>query len=119
MNNEYQYEINEKWDVVLYYTRLANVPPTEPDFNTLRQENPDFTIDQLLDIFSKLKTKYLEDLEEYKSNDVGGTINGFVFFPFDKTFINNVKNFEKNKFFVEWTKSTKKHITETIIKLSK
>ena len=119
MNNNYQYEINEELDIVLYYTRNLKVSPKEPNFNNIRQENPDFTIDQLLDIYSKLKSKYLEELDIFNSTNTGGTITEFIFFPFNKTFIDNVKKFEKNDFFIEWSSNTKKLITETIIKLSK
>lgn len=119
MNNEYQFEVNEKWDVVLYYTRKINVPPIEPIFEDVKKSNPNLTIDEMLDIFSELKLNYQKELSYYENNKIDGTSSSFVFFPCDETFIDNVKNFEKNNFFIEWAKNSKELIKDTIIKLSK
>lgn len=118
MNKEYQFELDESWDVVLYYIRTITTPPVEPKFEDVKQKYAYLNTDELLDVFSELKSHYQKELVEYEKIKVEGTIQKTVFFTYDKYFVNNVKNFEKNSFFVQWTDSSKEHIKETIIKLS-
>lgn len=114
-----QYDVNENWDVVLYYTRHICPPPIEPNFDDIKKSNPNLSINELLDIFSKHKSNYQKELLNYENNKIDGTSSSFVFFPLDYNFISNVKNFEKNSFFIDWNKSSKDIIKETIINLNK
>lgn len=114
-----QYDVNENWDIVLYYTRYICTPPIEPNFDDIKKSNPNLSINELLDIFSEHKSNYQKELLNYENNKIDGTSSSFVFFPLDDTFINNVKNFEKNSFFIDWNKRSKDIINETIINLNK
>lgn len=63
-------------------------------------------------------TEYTEkfDLVLYynRKNVENGIISDFIFVPEDENFLNNVKSFEKNIFFLEWSKVSKKIINEKL-----
>jgi hypothetical protein len=108
-------EYSEVFDVILNYTRKVVVKPTEPTFESVKTANPDFNIDNLLDVFSDLKQEYNKKLEKYEENDT--VVTSFVFITEDENFMKNVKNFEKNDFFIHWTDSAKKLINHTLSSL--
>jgi len=113
-------ENNQTWDIVLYYKRKVADTPSEPSFNSIQTNNPYLTMDELLDLYSESKKNYQEELSKCNVEDIANkdTISSFIFFPHDDYFIENVKNFEKNSFFIEWSKHTKNIINDMIIKLT-
>jgi hypothetical protein len=106
-----------KVDIVLYYTRTAIAEPSEPKFDDVKKSYPDIDTDSLLDIFSNKLKNYKKNLaifENYKDNNV---LSEFVLIAEDENFIENVQNFQKNEFFIDWTKNSKNLISETIKKI--
>jgi len=112
-------EYTEKFELVLYYNRKISVKPIDVDFEAIKKSNPNLCVDQLLDIYSDCKNKYKEDIIKYENNRNDSVISDFVLIPENESFFIKVKEFEKNNFFVEWNKSSKKLIDETIINILK
>lgn len=110
---------NENFELVLYYTRRVVAKPLEPDFLQIQIDHPEFTTDEALDYFSGLKDKYKEELKNWENIKDDSTIKCFIRFREDKKFIENIKKFEKNPFFVEWLENSKKLIDETFLKFLK
>jgi len=112
-------EYIEDFELVLYYNRRAVVKPFEPVYDELQKNNPALDTDNLLDLYSDLKNKYKEDMKKYAKVCNDSIVSDYVRIPEDKNFIDKVKAFEKNDFFVEWDKSSKKLIDNTFVKLLK
>jgi hypothetical protein len=112
-------EYTENFEIVLYYKRRAVVKPSEPNYNNLQISNPALDTDQLLDLYSDLKNKYKEDIKKYEQSKNDSILEDHVRIPEDEHFIEKVKNFEKNRFFIEWEKTSKKLIDNTYLKLLK
>ena len=112
-------EHTEIFEIVLCYTRKAVVKPSEPEFEAIQKSNPKLDIDNVLDIYSELKNKYKADLAKYEINKSDVIISDFILILEDENFMKKVKDFEKNNFFIEWEKSSKKIINETIVNILK
>jgi hypothetical protein len=112
-------EYTEKFEIVLYYKRRAVVKPSEPNYNNLQISNPALDTDQLLDLYSDLKNKYKEDMKNYEKVKTDSILEDYVRIPEDEHFIEKVKTFEKNGFFIEWNKTSKKLIDNTFVKMLK
>lgn len=112
-------EYTENFELVLYYTRRAVVKPTEPVYNNIQNDNIDFTSDQLLDLYSELKNKFREDMITYEKVKNDSIVSDYVRISEDITFIEKIKEFEKNDFFIGWEKNTKNLINNTFVKLLK
>jgi hypothetical protein len=114
-------EVNETWDVVLYYKRKVVCTPTKPKFEEIKNDNPNLKMDDLLDIYSDANQKYQEEISKCDIDDINNkeTVLDFIFFTDDENLLKNIKNFERKNFFAEWNKDTKKRINDIIIKLSK
>jgi len=111
-------EYTEIFDIVLYFNRKVFVKPKKTTFLELQKNNPMLNIDEILDIFSDLNIKYEKDLNSHESlENKDLVISACVLIPEDKNFIKNCKLIEKDSFFIEWTKSSKKLMDETIVKL--
>ena len=95
--------MTEKFDIVLYYDSLVFV---KPSFDDVKASNPELNTDDILDIYSDLLNKYQNKI----------TVPSHTFILDDENFISNVQEFEKNDFFIEWDKSSKKTIEEIIKK---
>lgn len=108
-------EFNETFDIVLYFIRNTVVKPIEPTYQSVVEANPGYIMDDILDIYSDLLNKYKEDIEKYNSTkNLNHIVESYVFITGDRKFSENVKNFEKNDFFIKWTESSKATIKETI-----
>lgn len=107
-------EYNVIFDIVLYFSRKEVIKPTEPSFNNIREENPEYSMDNLLDAYSELKKKHKKDLIVYDSIKNNEIIEDRIFIPEDSTFEENVRKFEKNEFFVNWNEKTKILIEKVI-----
>ncbi|MCK9417135.1 hypothetical protein M0Q97_10815 [Candidatus Dojkabacteria bacterium] len=89
------------YDLVLYYCK--NSKTSEPNFEAIKKENPNKSIDEILDIYNSLKKKYLE-------NSQGNLIiDTFVVVPDDDNFMNVIKEIEKNNF-IAWNENSLKVI---------
>lgn len=110
-------EYNEIFDVILNYNRKAIVKPIEPTFESVKTANSNFSVDDLLDVYSDLKNEYNSKLAKYEDIKTDDIITSYVFISEDDEFMKNVKDFEKNDFFIKWTDSAKKLINETLIKI--
>lgn len=93
--------MNDNYDFVLYYCK--NSKPSEPNFEAIKKENPNKSIDEILDIYSSLKRKYSENTQE------SSIIDTFVIVPDDDNFMNIIKEIEKNNF-VAWNENSLKII---------
>lgn len=115
-------ELNEKFDIVLYYTRNTIVAPVEPSYQSVVDANPGCKIDDVLDIYSNILSQYKKDIEKYNDEKhLNKVIESYVFIPEDEKFIENVHAFEKNNFFIGWTESsmiTIKDIIKDLIDVS-
>ena len=112
-------DYTENFEIVLYYKRKAVVKPSEPNYTELQIFNSDLDTDELLDLYSDLKNKYKEDMKKYEKAKNDSILEDHVRIPEDEHFIEKVKNFEKNRFFIEWEKTSKKLIDNTYLKLLK
>lgn len=112
-------EYNEIFELVLYYNRRAVVKPHELKFEDIQQDNLNMSVDEQLDLYSKNKEQYKEDLIQYEMVKNDSIVSDYVRITEDEKFIENVKNFEKNDFFIKWNKSSKKLIDVTFVKLLK
>lgn len=112
-------EYTEKFELVLYYNRRAVVKPSEPVYEEIQKNNPALDVDNLLDLYSDLKNRYKEDIKKYAKVSNDSIVSDYVRIPEDENFIDMVKAFEKNDFFVEWDKTSKKLIDSTFVKLLK
>lgn len=112
-------EYTENFELVLYYNRRAVAKPSEPSYEELSIDNINLEMNDLLDLYSNLKKKYNKDVIDYEKNRNDSIISSYVRIPEDDNFIKAVKKFEKNDFFVEWEKTSKKLIDETFVKLLK
>lgn len=113
-------EYNEIFDVVLYFKRKIFAKPIEPVFGEIQKSNPNLDTDGVLDLYSELNRKYKDDLEKYeKIENKDVIVTGCALIPEDCNFIKNYRSIEKDDFFVEWDKKSKKMIEETISKLLK
>jgi hypothetical protein len=112
-------EYTENFEIVLYYKRRAVVKPSEPNYTELQILNLDLSTDELLDLYSDLKNKYKEDMKKYEKIKDNSVLNDHVRIPEDEHFIEEVRKFEKNGFFIEWSKTSKKLIDNTFLKFIK
>lgn len=93
--------MNDNYDFVLYYCKNSKL--SEPNFEAIKKENPNKSIDEILDIYSSLKRKYSENTQE------SSIIDTFVIVPDDDNFMNIIKEIEKNNF-VAWNENSLKII---------
>ena len=107
-------EYNVIFDVVLYYKRKEVIKPIEPSFNTIREENPEYSMDNLLDTYSELKKKYKEDLIVYEKTKNDEIVEDSILIPDDDNFKENIIKFEKNEFFIDWNEGSKNLIERVI-----
>lgn len=114
-----EFKYTETFELVLYFNRRAVVKPSEPDFETIQKANSTLDMDGVLDIYSDLKNKYNEDMKKYEKIRNDSIVSDYIRIPEDENFIETVKEFEKNNFFVEWQKGSKRLIDETFVKLLK
>lgn len=112
-------ENTEIFELVLYYNRRAVIKPSEPDYKNLQKNNPALDTDDILDLFNDLSKKYKEDIKKYEKVKNDSIISEYVRVPEDENFIEKVKNIEKEPYFIEWQKTSKKLIDETFVKLLK
>lgn len=112
-------EYTENFELVLYYNRRAVVKPSEPVYEELHENNPALDTDNLLDLYSNLKNKYKIDMKKYAKVSNDSIVSDYIRVPEDEKFIDNVKAFEQNDFFVDWDKNSKKLIDTTFVKLLK
>ena len=112
-------EYTETFELVLYYNRRAVVKPSEPVFENLQSTNLDLDTDGVLDLYSDLKNKYNADRKVYEKVKNDSIISEYVRIPEDANFIEKVKEIEKEPFFIEWKKNSKRLIDETFVKLLK
>ena len=112
-------EYTEIFELVLYYNRRAVVKPSEPVYEEIQNNNPALDIDTLLDLYSDLKNKYKEDIRKYSKVSNDSIVSDYVRIAEDENFIDSVKTFEKNDFFIEWSKTSKKLIDNTFVKILK
>ena len=110
-------EYTNIFELVLYFNRRAVVKPSEPVFEEIQKSNPSLTTDEILDIYSDLKNKYKEDMKKYEKTKNDSILEDYVRITEDENFIENVKEFEKNTFFVDWLKNSRKLIDETFVKM--
>ena len=110
-------ENNSNFDIILYYTRTVAVKPIEPSFPLLKSTNPELSMDELLDIYSALKVKYNKKLSKYEAVKNDSVVTAYTFITEDENFMENAKKFEKNDFFVEWSKDSEKLINQTIVNI--
>jgi hypothetical protein len=110
-------ESTSNFDIILYYTRTVTVKPVEPSFSLLMSTNPELSMDELLDIYSALKAKYTKKLTEYEAMKTDSLVSTYTFISEDENFMENVKNFEKNDFFVEWSKESERIINQAIVNI--
>ena len=96
----------KKFEIVLYYNRLVFV---KPSFDHVKESNTELNTDDILDLYSDLLNKYKENSKI--------TVSSHIFILEDEDFISNVKEFEKNDFFVECENTSNKTIEEIIKKL--
>ena len=94
-------ENTTNFDIILYYTRTVAVTPVEPSFALLRSTNAELSMDELLDIYSALKVKYKKKLTEYEKMKKDSFIVSYTFITENEDFMENVKEFEKNDFFIK------------------
>jgi hypothetical protein len=111
------WKYTENFELVLYFSRRVAVKPSEPVFEELQKSNPALDTDSLLDIYSDLKNKYKVDLVKYEKLKNATLVTDYIRIPEDEDFIDNVKAFEKNDFFVEWSKSSKALIDKTLVQM--
>jgi len=107
------------FELVLYFNRRAVAKPYEPVIENLVEVNSDMVMDDILDLYSDLKNKYKEDMKKYEKNKNDSVVTDFVRILEDKSFIENVKKIEKETYFIEWDKNSKKLIDNTFLKLLK
>lgn len=107
-------EETRKIDIVLYYTRNAMVKPSEPKFEDIQKIHPDLDINSLLDIFSNNLNNYKKNIIRFNDYNDHNITSEFILITEDDNFIENVKKFEKNDFFIEWAKNSINVISETI-----
>jgi hypothetical protein len=112
-------EYTNIFELVLYFNRRAVVKPSEPVFEAIQKDNPSLDTDAVLDIYSDLKNKYKEDMKKYEKIKNESTVEDYIRIADDENFIENVKEFEANDFFIDWQKSSKKLIDETFVKILK
>lgn len=93
--------MNDNYDLVLYYCK--NSKPSEPNFDAIKKENPNKSIDEILDIYNLLKNKYLQNSQ---GNSI---IDTFAVVPDDDNFMNTIKEIEKNNF-IAWNENSLKII---------
>jgi len=104
---------------VLYYKRLTVVPPPKPsvvkmvDFNSPSSYDD---YDTILDRYNESIRKYKKILNEYEKIKDNSVTNSFVMFYEDENFIKNVKEFEKNEFFIEWDSHSEEIIKNRMMK---
>ena len=111
-------EYTEIFDIVLYFKRKVFVKPTEPVYADIQKSNPKLNLDGILDIYSDLNNKYKKDLSKYeKIENKNMIISACVLITEDVHFIRNYMSIEKETFFIEWSKESKKMIDETVVKL--
>jgi hypothetical protein len=112
-------EYTETFELVLYFNRRAVVKPSEPIFESIQKENSTIDMDSALDIYSDLKNKYKIDMIKYERIRNDSVISDYVRIPEDDNFIETIKSFEKEGFFVSWQKGSKRLIDETFVNLLK
>jgi hypothetical protein len=112
-------EYTETFELVLYFNRRAVVTPSEPIFESIQKENSTIDMDSALDIYSDLKNKYKIDMIKYERIRNDSVISDYVRIPEDDNFIETIKSFEKEGFFVSWQKGSKRLIDETFVNLLK
>ena len=109
-------EFNNTFDIVLYYTRNTIVKPAEPTYQSVVDANPDYEMDDLLDIYSDVLAEHKKAIEKYnKTKHLNKTVESYVFISNDEKFSQNVHDFEQNDFFVKWTETSKNTIENTIL----
>jgi hypothetical protein len=96
--------MNGNFDIVLYFTR-CNSKPIEPSYEKIQSENPNMSIDDILDTYNLQKITYSEELKKY-SPDNNSIKEDFVTIPDDDNFMNVVKNIEKSNYFIAWSESS-------------
>jgi len=101
-------------NIVLYYKRKETIKPIEPSFNNIREENPDYTMDNLLDKYSELKKKHKEDLIVYEKTKTDNIVEGTIIIPEDDFLVENIRKFERNEFFIDWNENSKRLINDVI-----
>jgi hypothetical protein len=114
-----EYTYNEKFELVLYFSRRVAPKPSEPIFEEVQKVNPHSDMDGVLDIYSELKNKYVEDMKKYEKIKSDSIVEDYIRIPEDENLIATVKEFEKNNFFVEWSKASKRLIDNALVQMSK
>jgi hypothetical protein len=112
-------EYNEIFELVLYFDRRAVSKPNKPSFEDIRNSNPALNYDDLLDIYSEFKNKYKSDMIRYEKIKNDAIVPDFVRISADEEFMEKIKKFEKNNFFIKWDECSQKLINETFMKLTK
>ena len=107
------------FELVLYYERRAVVKPSEPTYEEIQKNNPALETDDLLDLYNDLIKRHKEDMKIYEKTKNDSVVTEFVRIPEDETFIERVKSIEKEPYFIEWEKTSKKLIDSTFVKLLK